>query len=135
MSERQTLLKELDTLLFWLAVTGNDKTVQFKELFDLKGAISATRYLNLRVHLEKNRSMHDMLFRVSDRDFKQWVRMEKPNFQKLVNLISGHPVFYHDKVGGVPGHFKHRHKQAPVWIQLMVVLSKLGSDGNSNSIK
>ena len=38
-------------------------------------------------------------------------------------LIAPHPIFY-GKEGGVPGNFHHRHKQAPIWVQLMVVLSK-----------
>ena len=123
LSERQALLKQLDTVLKYLMLDGKEESEDFKEVYELKGSISRTRYFNLRVHLEKNRTMHDMLWRVSDRDFKQWVRCEKSSVLRLVKLIAPHPIFY-GKEGGVPGNFHHRHKQAPIWVQLMVVLSK-----------
>ena len=84
LSERQALLKQLDTVLKYLMLDGKEESEDFKEVYELKGSISRTRYFNLRVHLEKNRTMHDMLWRVSDRDFKQWVRCEKSSFLRLV---------------------------------------------------
>ena len=40
-------------------------------------------------------------------------------------MIEDHPVF--DRTS--------RHKQSPVWLQLLVVLNRLGCDGNSASIQ
>lgn len=61
LSERKSLLNDLDFLIKVLAVDGKDNSSEFAELMELKGAISTTRYLNLRIHLEKNRTMNDML--------------------------------------------------------------------------
>ena len=66
LSERQALLKQLDTVLKYLMLDGQEETEDFKEVYELKGLISRTRYFNLRVNLEKNRTMRDMLWRVSD---------------------------------------------------------------------
>ena len=61
-SERQTLLNQLDSIFKRLAVDGNDDTAEFYELIELKAEISIiTRYLNLRIHLEKNRSMRNIM--------------------------------------------------------------------------
>ena len=53
------------------------------------------------------------------------VLMKKDSFLKLLNLISDDPIF---------GSGSARHKQAPVWVQLQVVLQRLGCDGNGVSV-
>ena len=77
-TERQMLLREFDLILKMLAMVGQEDEKDFNEIYELKGALEATRYFNLRHHLRKNRSMNDMLWQISEKDFKQWVRMEKP---------------------------------------------------------
>jgi hypothetical protein len=61
-----------------------------------------------------------MLFGYSVRDFKQAVRMDKPSFERLNDMIKDDPVF----------HNNAHNKQTPVWVQLMIVLQRLGCDGN-----
>jgi hypothetical protein len=106
-----------------MAMFGDEETNDFQELLDLKWSIEALRYFNIRQYYEKNRSMNAMLWRISDDDFRQIVRMNKPTFIKLVSLLGAHPVF----------HNNSRYKQCAAWVQIMVVLQKLGCDGNGNS--
>ena len=62
--------------------------------------------------------MNEMLWQYGDREFKQLVRMKKASFEKLVEVLSLNPIF---------GSSNQKHKQIPVWIQLMVVLQRLGN--------
>jgi hypothetical protein len=50
--------------------------------------------------------------------------MNKATFVRLVSLIADHEVFQNNS----------RNPQKPVWIQLMVVLQRLGCNGNGSSI-
>jgi hypothetical protein len=68
--------------------------------------------------------MNQMLWHYDDISFKQIVRMNKESFVQLFLLIHEHPVF----------HTEHRKPQTAVWIQLMVVLQRLGCNGNANSL-
>jgi hypothetical protein len=61
----------------------------------------------------------------SDREFKVIARSDKSSFIRLVEMIEDHPVFDRSS----------RHKQSPVWLQLVVVLNRLGCDGNGTSIQ
>ena len=65
-----------------------------------------------------------MLFHYPDTDFKQIVRMDKQSFVRIVQMIEGHAVFANNS----------RNEQAPCWIQTMVVLGRVGCDGNGASI-
>ena len=122
-SERQKLIKEVDHVLKRLAIFGEDNTDDFEELLMLKWQIESCRYFNLRQHFEKNRTMNDMLWRFSETDFRQIVRMNKKSFKGLVGLLGSHRVF----------HNRSRVKQAPAWIQIMVTLQRFGCDGTGNS--
>lgn len=121
LSDRKRLIGTLDWMLQVMCShedSNDDENID--EIADIKATIESTRYLNLREYIGKNRSMNDMLFTYSDRDFKQAVRMVKESFAKLFVLIKDDPVFKNCS----------RNKQCPVWIQLMVVLQRLGCDGN-----
>jgi hypothetical protein len=123
-SERQKLLNEVDSLLETMILYGDEKSKDFSQLMEVKVALSTFRFLNLRKHLAKNRSMNEMFLQYGHRDFKQVARMDKRSFERLVEMISGDPIFQSD----------NRKKQAPVWIQLMVVLTRLGCYGNGVSV-
>jgi hypothetical protein len=64
------------------------------------------------------------IFEYPPNDFKQIVRMSKPTFLRIVELISDHAIFISNSY----------HKQPPVWIQLAIVLELIGSDGNGASL-
>ena len=120
-SERIQLIAQLDWMLRVISSHGDeDDETDADIIADIKASVETTRYLNLREYIQKNRSMNDMLFTYSERDFRQAVRMVKPSFMRLLNMISGDNIFKNNS----------RNKQTPIWIQLMVVLQRLGCDGN-----
>ena len=53
LSERQALLKQLDTVLKYLMLDGKEESEDFKELYELKGSISRTRLLILEFILKR----------------------------------------------------------------------------------
>lgn len=122
-SDRQFLLNELDHMIKILAIY--DEEEEIEELLEVRAFMASCRYLDLRKHIRKNRSMNEMLWFYGEREFKQVVRMKKDSFLKLLNLISDDEVF---------GSPRSRHRQAPVWVQLQVVLQRLGCDGNGVSV-
>jgi hypothetical protein len=123
-SERSFLLYQLDFLLRTLAIEGKEKSNEFVEIMELRSYLSTCRYLNPREAIPKSDAMKTMLFRYPDKQFLQLVRMSKSSFVKIAQLIQHHPVFSNNG----------RYKQEPVWIQLMVTLSRLGCHGNGASI-
>ena len=121
-SERVQLLGQLDWMLRVISSHGDDDAdkVDADLIADILATVTSTRYLNLREYIGKNRSMNEMLFTYSDRDFRQADRMNKPSFMRLLDLIKDDDLFKN----------RSRNKQTSVWIQLMVVLQRLGCDGN-----
>ena len=116
LSDRQSILDDIDEMVKTLAAWDDDEDID--DLVDIRASIASCRYLNLRSFIRKNKSMNEMLWFYDDREFKQVVRMKKDSFLKLLNLISRDDIF---------GSPNSRHKQAPVWVQLQVVLQRLGS--------
>ena len=85
--ERSSLMKSLDWMLrVIISYVDEDDLNAADEIVDIKAALENTRYLNLRECVTKNRSMNDMLFTYSERDFIQVVRMATPSFGKLLVL-------------------------------------------------
>ena len=119
------MLKDLDRALLMAALLSDDDSSDVEDILEMRSMILSSRFMNLRAHVHKNRSMNEMLWRYGDKEFKMLVRMKKESFLKLLDLISTHPVF---------GNNHQRHKQAPIWVQLMVVLGRLGCDGNGVSV-
>ena len=76
-SERVQLLGQLDWMLRVISSHGDDDAdkVDADLIADILATVTSTRYLNLREYIGKNRSMNEMLFTYSDRDFRQAVRM------------------------------------------------------------
>ena len=129
-SERQELLDSLHRVAK-MALALDDMEF-FDEILELICFVESTRYLtsrryiNLRKHLRDGKTMEEMMARYREGEFIQTARMKKRSFQKLVDRISGDAVF---KTGA-----RCHHQQAPVWVQLLVVLQRLGCEGNGVSV-
>ena len=108
-----------------MILEGDDKSADFSDIMDIYEAVTGSRYLNERTTIPKTRALLDVVMQFDDREFKVLARCEKASFVRMVELIEDHPVF--DKGS--------RHKQSPVWLQLLVVLNRLGCDGNGASIQ
>ena len=124
-SERQLLLSEIDIAVKNMVLFEFGDDDEIDELLELKALLMDSRFLNMRQFVRKNKSMNEMLWFYGEREFKQIVRMSKDSFLKLLNLIKDDEVF---------GKEIQRHRQCPIWIQLMVVLQRLGCDGNGISV-
>ena len=78
LSERQKLLNEVDSLLETMILYGYEKSKDFSQIMEVKVALSSFRYLNLRKHLAKNRSMNEMLLQYMDTEissnWREWTR-------------------------------------------------------------
>ena len=124
-SERAVLIAELENLLRHMILEGDDKSVEFTEIMDIYEAVTGSRYLNDRSAVPKTRALVEILMQFGEREFKVLARCDKASFIRLVELIKDHPVFENNS----------RNKQSPVWLQLLVVLNRLGCDGNGASIQ
>ena len=130
-SERASVIRQLESLFEYMIIFDEDETSDFDDLMTLLGFVESSRYINLRNYETNKRSLNDLLWEYSDKNFRQIVRMEKSSFQRLLTIISGHPVFNR----ATRNRYTHYvAKQAPVWIQLMVVLIRLGCHGNGVSV-
>ena len=76
-SERQELLQSLDGVAKVMAMFDDDCSKKKIEILDLHAAVLSTRFLNLRCHVRKNRSMNEMMCFYEERDFKHIARMSK----------------------------------------------------------
>ena len=108
-----------------MILEGDDKSADVSEFMDMYEAVTGSRYLNERTTVPKTKALLDVLLQFEEREFKVLARCEKAWSIRLVELIKDHPVF--DKGS--------RRKQSPVWLQLLVVLNRLGCDGNGASIQ
>ena len=123
-SDRAALINELEQLLRLTIADDADNTSDFEEIMDIYVAVTGSRYLNERSYcVPKSGALVDIIMQFSDREFKVIARCDW--LIRLVKMIEDHPVF--DRTS--------RHKQSPVWLQLLVVLNRLGCDGNGASIQ
>ena len=113
-SDRATLINELEQLLRLMIA---DDASEFEEIMDIYVAVTGSRYMSERSYVPKSRSLVDVIMQFSDREFKVIARCDKSSFIRLVEMIEDHPVF-------------DRSSKSPVWLQLLVVLNRLGCDGN-----
>jgi len=123
-SERLLLLKGMDYVLRTMAIDGEEDSPEFDEIFELKMDLNDCRFLNCREDIEKNHAMNAMLWRYPNATFRQIVRMDKASFIAILLKIQPHPVFEN----------RSFNKQKPIWIQLMVMLQRVGCYGNGNSV-
>jgi hypothetical protein len=124
-SDREILIAELNDVLRLFAIYDEDKSERFKELFDLLGAITNTRYLYPRVIVPKTTALVELMSVFEDKEFEVLARMSKQAFFRVVMLIEQHSIFQNNS----------KHSQAPVYVQLLVFLSRIGFDGNGASVK
>jgi len=130
-SQREILIKEIDNLLKFMVMTDKDDTEDFEEIIDIRVSLEFVRYIDLRKYETKKLSLNHLLLSYTDDAFKQIVRMDKKSFLRILRLIAPNPVFH--KL--MYNRFKQYYaKQTPIWIQLMVVLIRLGCNGNGVSL-
>jgi hypothetical protein len=119
------MLKELDRVLTMAAMLSDDEDEDVDDIVLMRSIIASKRFINLRQHVHKNKTMQEALWKFGEREFRMHARMNQASFLTLLTKICEHPVF---------GKQDQRHKQAPVWSQLFVVLQRLGCDGNGASV-
>ena len=123
-SDRQILLEEFECTLRHMILFGEEESEGFSEVMELYEGLSGTRNLNERNKIPKTRGIVQILMELPENEFKVMARMNKESFHAIVDLIKNHEVFQSNS----------RNKQTPVWIQLLVALSRIGCDGNGISI-
>ena len=101
-----------------------DESDEFNEIMDIYHQLESTRYFNERTTVPKDDWLSKILFRYSNNDFKQIARMDKSSFVRVVDLIKHHRIFHNNSL----------RKQAPVWLQFLVVMQRLECDGNGASV-
>ncbi|KAJ3178279.1 hypothetical protein HK101_010142, partial [Irineochytrium annulatum] len=94
---------------------------QLQEALD---AILSRRYLSPRNGVVRSPALHEWRLSLDERRFKQELRMKPASFHQLVDLIEGHPVFHNNSF----------RPQAPVDVQLTVLLKRFGCYGNGASV-
>jgi hypothetical protein len=120
-SDRAIILKDLDTAFRTMCINGDENSPIFDEMFDIFVQLSFSRYLYEREPIPKTDGLAKLMLAFADKEFKIIARMGKDSFFQIVKLIENHEVFQ---------TVKSRHKQTPVWLQLLVTLNRLGCDGN-----
>ena len=123
-SDRLKLLNELDSLLINLAMFGEDKSKFFTDVLTTYAGLSVSRQLNENITIPKSSSILDLVWSYNDNEFKVVARMSKTSFAYVLALIQDHYVF----------RCESNHKQAHVWVQLLVTLNRLGCNGNGASL-
>ena len=123
-SERAALLKDIERLLTLMILYDDDETEDFEEFMDLHHSISSQRYMNDRAPKPKSVEFSNAIFDYPDNAFRVIARCDKASFYILLSKIENHAVFNNNS----------RNKQTPVAIQLLIVLNRLGCDGNGASI-
>ena len=130
-SDREVLIKELDSFLKFMAMMDEDESDDFIDVMEYRVSIEGCRYINLRTYETKKQSLNDMMWQYSDSAFRQTVRMDKASFIAILRKISPHQVFHRSTRNRYKTYYK---KQTPIWIQLMVTLTRLGCHGNGVSL-
>jgi hypothetical protein len=130
-SERHNLLKDLDSVIEMQVINLPDSDEEDEEATaDLELAIllyedvQSIRTLFYSQPIPKDKRLKELFWRYPDATFRQIARMDKRSFVKLADLIQDHPVF----------ESKSLHKQEEPFYQLLVVLSRLGCNGNGAAI-
>ncbi|KAH9128360.1 hypothetical protein LEN26_009113 [Aphanomyces euteiches] len=134
-SERQTLLLELQQLIAIAAATeptnnGDDEdnswepTMSLSFSLELYAAVLSHRYLNARCPVLKLPCPVEYILSLDAKRFRQEARMDKSSSVQIVSRIETHPIF----------STATNNCQAPVHVQLLVLLAKLGRFGNGASV-
>ena len=130
--------KKIEELLSFYVITAC-QDMEDKDLFESEGddssedeenelvmlgltSLLGTRYLEQRnFHVVKSKYwFHHILPKYDDHRFKVIMRMNSDNFQKLVSILVCHPIFQNNS----------NNLQAPVELQLAILLRRIGSKEN-----
>ena len=103
---------------------GKEGTDEFNEILTLFMDMESSRFLNARDPIPQSDGVRNLLHQFPDNTFKQIVRCSKTNFARIVEYIKDDPVFSNNALVS----------QYSVEIQVMVVLNRLGCDGNGASV-
>ena len=125
-SDRKRLLRELERCITYLAVDDllDEDESDLDEIMEIYAVVKESRYLYPREYKTHKRSMADLIWSYSDRQFRQEVRMSRDSFVKIVRILEKHPIFKNNS----------RRKQAPPWVQCLVAFKRFGCFGNANSL-
>ena len=126
-SERATLLKGIERLMKLMILYNDDDSEDEEEFEDMVlfyELISSRRYVKERVPIPKSLEFCNAIFNYPDDAFRTIARCSKASFHRLVSKIKNHQVFNNNS----------KMKQASVETQLLIVLNRLGCDGNGASI-
>jgi hypothetical protein len=123
-TDRACLLKDLENLIRMMMLFDDDKTEDFEDMMELYSVISGSRYIQQRTKFPKSIAFCNGIFDYPDASFRTIARCTKDTFLRLLHIVQDHPIFQNNSL----------HKQAPVHIQLIIVLNRLGCDGNGASI-
>ena len=126
-SERATLLKGIERLMKLMILYNDDDSEDEEEFEDMVlfyESISSRRYVKERVPIPKSLEFCNAIFNYPDDAFRTIARCSKASFHRLVSKIKNHQVFNNNS----------KMKQASVETQLLIVLNRLGCDGNGASI-
>jgi hypothetical protein len=123
-SDRAKLLQELDYVLIVLAADGKEESADFQEILEIRYILSQSRCLNPKNTVPKSTALEQMMFQYSDREFRIIARCDKASFIRLAGDLENSAVYIGNS----------NRKQKPIWIQVMMTLTRLGCEGNGASI-
>lgn len=134
LSERQKILKDIDRIIFYLAIQksflnyDDENSVvihnEIHALMNIKFGILCFRYINQPNPIPKSTEFQELMWMLPDQEFKQEVRMSKESFYHVHCLIEKNPIFSNNS----------RNAQACVSIQMAVCFHRYGCYGNGASV-
>ena len=94
LSDRTRLLKELERCISYIAADeplGQEDESDLEEILEVYTAVKSSRYLYAREYKTRKRTMADLIWTYSERQFRQEVRMNRVSFVKIVRILEKHP--------------------------------------------
>ena len=124
-SDRVVLLEQFGSIIKQLILDGEEDSEDFKETVELNAVLTRSRNLKSREPIPKTRAFFDIVWDLPDDQFRLITRMNRESFVVLCKKLEFCKEFY-----------SYGTKlQAPVWKQLLLVLNRLGCNGNGASMK
>ncbi|KAL2609432.1 hypothetical protein R1flu_028005 [Riccia fluitans] len=103
-----------------------DSDNDIDDLFEVWAMVSGSRYVEERVWFQRSTEFMERFFiNYLDSSFRQVLRMDKRTFLKSLDRLKDHSIF----------HNESSHPQAPVVVQLVVALDRLGHEENGVCIE
>ena len=122
-SQKERLRRELWDL--WIYHLAEEEEEDAETLAFLHWGLKEQRYLNPRISVPKSSWMVGILPHYSSQRFRSITRMSKSSFCLLASILERDPVFTNHSTS----------QQAPVQIQLLLALYKLGQDGSASGYR